>query len=285
MSRDEARATADRGQVLALAHAFRLNWGRFPLAGRVGERLGSAAGASTEFHDYRPYVPGDDLRYVDWKAFARSDILTIRLFREEIAPRIDLVVDGTSSMTITEEKQARFQELVLLFGVMATESRASLKLIGDGAARRVPDPLSIAITTHTTRASQEPWPQIGGDLRWRSVRVVLSDFLFPHDPARLVRTLARDAGRLFLIQLNTPDEIDPAWRGPYRFVEIEDETNLDIQIGATEVARYRRRFAALTEGLAREAARAHALYCNFSTGLNLKETARELVRAGFLEAP
>ena len=74
------------------AAAFRLAMPRTPVGGRVGERLGSGTGSSLEFQDYRPYVPGDDLRHVDWAAYARSELLAVRLYREEVAPRIDLVL-------------------------------------------------------------------------------------------------------------------------------------------------------------------------------------------------
>ena len=75
------------------AATFRLALPRTPVGGRIGERLGSGTGSSLEFQDYRPYAPGDDLRHVDWAAYARSELIAVRLYREEVAPRIDLVVD------------------------------------------------------------------------------------------------------------------------------------------------------------------------------------------------
>ncbi len=274
-------AEPDRAHVGALARAFRLSWGRVPLAGTVGEKLGSAAGASTEFHDYRAYVPGDDIRHIDWKAYARSDVLTIRLFREEIAPRVDLVVDETASMALADTKAARFQELALLFCLLAREARANLKLIGGGPPREVPDPFALH---HESIARPDPWPALAGSLRWRSVRIVLSDFLFPHDPAQLLRLLARDAGKLSLVQLNAPEEIDPDFRGPFRLLEVEDGGELDLVVGPDEVQRYRARYARLTADLEREARRSHAAYVGISSALTLDDTVRALVRAGILEA-
>ena len=82
------------------AASFRLAMPRTPIGGRVGERLGSGTGSSLEFQDYRPYSPGDDLRHVDWAAYARSELLAVRLYREEVAPRIDLVLDVSRSMAV-----------------------------------------------------------------------------------------------------------------------------------------------------------------------------------------
>ena len=43
-------------------------------------------------------MPGDDLRHVDWAAYARSDSLNIRLYREEVAPRLDLLIDVANNI-------------------------------------------------------------------------------------------------------------------------------------------------------------------------------------------
>ena len=69
-----------------------------PVAGRTGELLGRGTGSSLEFQEYREYVPGDDIRHVDWAAFARSDALMVRLYREEISPRTEILFDASTSM-------------------------------------------------------------------------------------------------------------------------------------------------------------------------------------------
>ncbi|HMX28251.1 MAG TPA: DUF58 domain-containing protein, partial [Blastocatellia bacterium] len=66
----------------------------------AGLQMGQRAGSSLEFKDHRDYQPGDDLRRIDWNAFARSDKLTVKLFREEISPHLDVVLDGSRSMAV-----------------------------------------------------------------------------------------------------------------------------------------------------------------------------------------
>ncbi len=53
-------------------------------SGAAGAQLGRSIGSSLEFMDHREYQPGDDLRRIDWSAYARSDNLTVRLYREEV---------------------------------------------------------------------------------------------------------------------------------------------------------------------------------------------------------
>ena len=71
---------------------------RRALRGGAGAQLGPRAGESLEFHDYRDYTPGDDLRNLDWNVLARSDREVIKVRREEIAPIIEVVRDRSASM-------------------------------------------------------------------------------------------------------------------------------------------------------------------------------------------
>ena len=73
----------DWAAIHAAAAPFRLAIPRSPVAGRLGERIGSGTGSSLEFQDYREYTAGDDLRHVDWSAYARSEVLTVRLYRQK----------------------------------------------------------------------------------------------------------------------------------------------------------------------------------------------------------
>src|SRR5439155_2967235 len=69
--------------------------------------LGARAGSSLEFRDHRSYEPGDDLRHVDWHAFARTDQLSVKLYREEVSPHLDVLIDGSRSMALAGSAKAR----------------------------------------------------------------------------------------------------------------------------------------------------------------------------------
>ena len=78
---------------------------RYALASRVlsqstGERTATEAGQSVEFHDFRPYQPGDELRYVDWKVFARTGRLYTRLYQAERTISLYIVLDTSPSMSL-----------------------------------------------------------------------------------------------------------------------------------------------------------------------------------------
>ena len=68
-------------------------------AGKLpGERRSKRRGRSVEFDDYREYVPGDDLRHIDWNVYARLDRFFIKLFREEEDLAVHILLDASPSM-------------------------------------------------------------------------------------------------------------------------------------------------------------------------------------------
>jgi hypothetical protein len=119
--------------------------------------------------------------------------------------------------------------------------------------------------------------------RHGAVCVVLSDFLFPHDPRALVRPLAARAGALALVQVLSALEHSPPVGSASRLVDCESEHVLDLVLDAPTVNRYRRRLQSLLDGLESECRRARAQYGSLVAGQPLRELAREpLIQAGLL---
>jgi len=75
--------------------------------GITGSQLGRLAGESMEFMDHREYQPGDDLRRLDWSAYARSDKMIVKLYRQEVCPHVDIVLDGSRSMVLGDTQKLR----------------------------------------------------------------------------------------------------------------------------------------------------------------------------------
>ena len=94
----------------------------------------------------------------------------------------------------------------------------------------------------------------------RAVRVVISDFLFPHDPESLVRQLAGEASVLWLVQVLTAWEADPAPQGGRKLVDVETATEADLILDRRTVAAYRDRLKRLQDALALNCRRAHAQF-------------------------
>ena len=109
-----------------------------PMSGVRGERLGRRAGSSVDFQDYREYQPGDDLRHIDWNAYARSNQLIVKLHREEVQPHLDLILDTSASMNLPDtDKPAALHQLAALLATAAANARCSqaLWMTGEGFQR------------------------------------------------------------------------------------------------------------------------------------------------------
>ena len=275
----------DWPEIHRAASAVRLAMPRTPIGGRLGERLGSGTGSSLEFQDYRQYSMGDDLRHVDWSAYARSEVLTVRLYREEVAPRIDLVLDVSRSMSVTEQKARAYDELCALLACACASAEADSRVITAAATGSSP----LEIPEHVERFLRYESkfcvleePQV--PLRRRSVRVVLSDFLFPHDPDVLLGRLARDGASLAVIQFTLGYEAEPSVLGGCRLLDVEGNGEMDVVIDEAAVRDYRERFGRLRLGLVRACRRAGASFTHVVAGAPLREIIRTLTAAAVLES-
>jgi uncharacterized protein (DUF58 family) len=272
-------------EVRAVAGSFHLAMPRTPVGGRLGERLGAGTGSSLEFQDYRQYTIGDDLRHVDWSAYARSEVLTVRLYREEVAPRIDLVFDTSRSMTLNEKKANAYGALAGLIACASSATESDSRVITTAAIepRHFDRPEEIEGLLNCT-ASISALEEGHIAFRRRSLRVVVSDFLFPHDADVLVGRLARDGSSLAIVQLTLPEEAEPVAEGGLRLQDVEGHGELDIVLDEKAVQEYRERFSRLRVGLARAARRAGAGFAHVLAGTPLRDLAKALVSAGVLES-
>src|SRR6267154_5579461 len=77
-----------------------------------GERRSKRKGQSVEFADYRNYVVGDDLRFLDWNLYARLDRLFLRLFMEEEDLHFYVLIDNSLSMDFGRPSKLRYAKQV-----------------------------------------------------------------------------------------------------------------------------------------------------------------------------
>jgi len=254
-----------RPDALALGARYRIALPTVVRGGLAGEQLGKGTGASLEFEDRRAYVPGDDVRHLDWRAFARTDSLQVRVYREEIVPQLDLLVDASASMAVDDAKGQFLADLVGLLVESGRHGALDVRIVVVGerperldAARLV----SAGIACRGRHSLVEFLPATLALLRPRSMAVVVSDFLFPHAPADLVRPILARSGPLALVQLLGAGDATPAAGAAHRLVDAESGATLDVVLDARTVARYVERRARLSEELAHECRRGGAIWAS-----------------------
>jgi uncharacterized protein (DUF58 family) len=273
----------NRQAIAALAARYRLVVPDRQQATTIGELAGRRAGSSIEFQDRKDYVAGDDLRHIDWRAFARTDRMTVKLYREEICPSVDIVADVSASMAVTPGKAACRNDLVWLFVLLARKLNATLRLHRLGAKLEpLADPAGLDAFEEQPLDDPLPLLRAAPFARKGGVKILVSDFLFPFDPAQLVATFAQ-ADRLVLIQVLSDFEADPPEGGILRLEEAENGQTLDLALDRATVREYRRRLDGLLEDLDRRLRVAGGALATLREGLTLEETMRALMRARIVE--
>ena len=214
--------------------------------GIAGGQMGKRPGSSLEFIDHREYQPGDDLRRIDWSGFARSDKLTVKLYRDEVNPHLDVVIDGSCSMALEDTSKA--QATLGLAAVFATAASNvgyshTAWVAGDGCQQ---------VDNGTNRPSI--WAGLDftyrGDLStsfaklppsWRpfGLRVLLSDLLWSGDPLTMLAQFAEQATAVVVVQVLAEADANPTERGNIRLIDSETETVQEIFLDPVAAKRYR----------------------------------------------
>lgn len=262
-------------------------------AGLLGEQLGSGVGNSIEFMDYREYSPGDDLRRIDWSAYARSDRLVIKLNREEVTPHLDLLLDTSGSMALAESDKPKAMVGLAAALAAASDNARMTRRIYNAGQRLEPIPGGEAdprawhwpgFAASGTRATlTSALHEVAVPMRRRGVRVLISDLLCPDDPWPIVNRLAEGASSAHVLQLLAKQDVDPGWNGDLRLIDSESGELREIRLDATAMSRYRQQLDRLRDQWRSACARAGVRM----TELIAEEVTRDwdisdLLRAGVL---
>lgn len=287
-------ADLQRCHSRALAAAGRL---RLPLRSRVwrgqaGEFAGGGTGSSMDFQDHRAYSAGDDPRHINWQAYARTGNYTMKLFREEVRPVVDLILDASESMFFDEVKANRTTELFYLIAESSLAAGASVALHAvRGDASLVLDPTTLRSHKWFDNARALAGTDAAGPpaldrlpLRANAIRVFLSDLLFPADPEPLLRHLGQRHGSVILFSPYLESEARPDWSGNYEFIDPERNSRHPHRIEPATLRRYREAYVNHFALWKQHARRHQAAFARIACEEDLTTALfRDAVHAGALE--
>ena len=256
------------------------------LAGGLTSGLHRSAyrGFSQEFVEHRDYSPGDELRYIDWKLFARTDRLVVRQYQQEKNLRVILAVDCSESMAFRSSAAAisKYEAACALLAAVSyiaikQQDAVGLALLGDGLQRLVEPSSRPGHWNTITRLLAESSPagqgDLAGDLRQLSDRlrhpsliVLASDLFGPAEPIlQNLAWMSRGRRELMLLQVMDPAELDLGVDHPSRFEDMESDAHLDADPSAVRRS-YRRQVETFLSRVSTACAALQSDYELFSTG-------------------
>jgi uncharacterized protein (DUF58 family) len=246
---EEAGLTGIRRAAQSAARTLRLPFRSRSWRGDSGNWLGAGIGNSIDFQDHRPYLPGDDPRYIDWQAYARTGHYSMKLYREEVSPRVDLVLDVSASMNFAAPKRDRALELFYFSLESGLRAGSSVRCHVFSGARSVPWPVESALAGHPPPLPEEAaGPPDWARIAWRqgSLRVVVTDLLYPGSPEPLLASLSAAKGRGLLLAPFDREEAEPDWADNVEFVDCESGAervqHVSPEVRTRYAAAYRRHF-------------------------------------------
>ena len=228
---------------------------RFPMEGSIsGHHRSPHRGSSVEFAEYRNYVPGDDIRRLDWRVFARTDRYYLKEFEAETNLRCYVVLDCSGSMGFAGEHGTRLDyakrlAATLSYLIINQGDAAGLLHVTEKTATEIPprrnashlqvilDTLGQARPTGETRLVPM-LHELAEKARRRALVVILSDCFCDGDALRdALQHLRFQKHDLALFHLLDPLELDFEFDRPVRFVDMEGSQSI-ITEPATVRAEY-----------------------------------------------
>lgn len=237
--------------LLARVSGLQLRARRLAAGATSGLHRSAYRGFSQEFVEHRDYTPGDELRYVDWKLFGRTDRLVVRQYQQEKNLRVILAVDCSESMAFGSgapqiSKYEAACALLAAIGFIATQQQdaVGLALLGNGLQRFIEPSSRPGHWNALTRLLAECRPagsgNVAADLRQLSDRlrrpglIVLASDLFGPTEAILqsLAWMSRGGRELMLLQVMDPAELALGVENPSRFEDVESDAHLDADPAA-----------------------------------------------------
>jgi uncharacterized protein (DUF58 family) len=203
-------------------------------------------GFSQEFAEYRAYVPGDDLRHVDWNLFARTERCYLKRYRGETNSQLVVLLDASNSMQYTsgppkKMDYARYIAASLFYLAIRNQRDAAGLIVFDDEVREYIRPSTrqgqlarlVAGLEQAEPCAQtdfgKPLQHFQQLLHRRGIVIVISDFY--EDPETIVRAiepLRFHGNDVALFHILDPQEIRPVLKGPALLVDLETGQEIEV---------------------------------------------------------
>ena len=230
----------------------------------AGRRRSPRAGSSVELMDYRNYVPGDDLRRLDWNVLARLDSLFVRVFRAEENLLVRIYVDVSRSMAFGQPAKIDLAKALagaLAYMGLVGYDRVETAALGGPALRLEP-------TASGEVGAARIWSFLAGQtadgrgdlmrhaaeaatrLREPGLTILITDGLIEGGLTPTLRALLAMRHEVAVVQVLDREELEPSFEGDWRLTDAENPgRQVEITLTPVTAGDYRQRIAAYTRDL------------------------------------
>jgi uncharacterized protein (DUF58 family) len=249
-----------------------------------GDRRSIKRGTSIEFADYRNYVPGDDLRRLDWNIYARLERPYIKLLEDEEDLAVHMILDASASMNFPEEGEIDQKKLAFAKRIFAglgyvsltSHDRLMLTAMNDNGMS-IFGPVrgrgqGVAMFRYVQNLSADGITDLNIMLKDYALRagrpgltIVISDMFSPTGYIEGLNALLGRGHEVVFIHVLSPEEVTPPLAGDLRLIDVETGQAREVTIDATMRDVYYKRLTAWRDEIRNECQRKGAHYFTIQT--------------------
>ena len=272
--------------------ALRLAFRAPAQGGAGGLRRSRALGTSVEFSDFREYAPGDDLRRIDWNAYARFDRLFLKLFMEEQETHVHILLDASASMAADGKYDlAKNLAQILAYLALRGGDRVTIATL-NGEIR--PSPALSGRTGMLKAAEFLRELQPAGELKLcqavprvplanRGMAILITDLMSPDGYEKALQSLQYRRQEVSLLHVLSPWEMEPRLEGMVRLQDSETGEERELTASVDLLAAYQKALHALLHGAEGFCRSRGMQYLRLLSDLDVeKEALRALAAAGLI---
>jgi len=227
-----------------------------------GERRSRRKGQSVEFADFRNYVPGDDLRFIDWNLYARLEKLFLKLFLEEEDLHFYALIDASTSMDFGDPTKLQYaKQLAAALGFIGLTRADRVKIETLGSTHRRPGPTLRGRSSLWRMVEYLDGVQPGENVsladgvknfclrnQGKGILVLITDLMDKAGYENAFRFLLAQQMDVYVIHTLCPEELNPEIKGDLKLVDAEDSDIAEVTISRPLLDRYKRTLAAFIDG-------------------------------------
>ena len=258
--------------------------------GMSGARKSSAKGSSVEFSDFREYIPGDDIRRIDWNVDGRLDKLFIKQFMEEKEAFYHIFVDSSASMNFGEKKKSDMAlklAAVFVWLVQKQLDRVEIFTLSDGRLDRTSpitgrssfarmldelEKVSFGGTTGINEAISRA--KING----RGVTIIISDFLDPEGIDEAIKFLIFKRQEVMLLQVLAHEEIEFDEEGTFAIKDMETSDEVRVTMSRQTIKNYQKTLESHNQKIQRLAKKYGCAYMQITSDEDIEKVVFETMK-------